>query len=135
MDPICKEIRDGLKDADRFNIDETPMPRKGVSAHMWTIVSAISVFITLAASRGTAVLEHYCPYTDRPVTCDGYTAYRIFRILQCCWAHMLRESRDAASGGPGPERPHRMSKRVFADVKELQRKIHYGTGPAIALLE
>ena len=47
--------------------------------------------VKVAGSHGMVVLETYFPYYDRPVTADGYAAYKIFTILQRCWSHILRE--------------------------------------------
>ncbi len=49
----------------------------------------------VAPSRGRIIVDTNFPYYDKPVTVDGYGVYVVFKTRQWCWAHILREAKDA----------------------------------------
>ena len=91
MDETCNKIVSELQDE----------PDK--TGWTWICIGDDAVLLIVAASRSAEILHLYFPFFDKPLTADGYAGYALFKTLQRCWAHVLRESLYAAQqrGPPG----------------------------------
>ena len=97
-------IRNALKKAKHLGIDETYYASEGDSGYVWVVRTDRVTFVLAMDSRGGDVIEKYMSdLLHIPVTTDGYSPYLThFKILQRCWAHILREAESAyVNLGPG----------------------------------
>jgi len=80
------------------HIDETGIKRDGEQAWIWTFRTSQHTLYAVRESRGSDVpAEVLGEDFAGTVICDGWTAYPAFSSnLQRCWAHILREAKDAA---------------------------------------
>ena len=122
--PSVKGIKQAIKDSDYLHIDETAMPYNGRTARIWVIVgknkdgSTTGVHTLAAPSRARVVVDTNFPYYDKPVTVDGYGVYVVFKIRQWCWAHILREAKDAG----------KTSRQAHALYTALKKKFLFAKG-------
>ena len=87
-------IRNALKKAKHLGIDETYYASEGDSGYVWVVRTDRVTFVLAMDSRGGDVIEKYMSdLLHIPVTTDGYSPYLThFKILQRCWAHILRDA-------------------------------------------
>jgi len=80
------------------HIDETGIKRDGEQAWIWTFRTSQHTLYAVRESRGSDVpAEVLGEDFAGTVICDGWTVYPAFSSnLQRCWAHILREAKDAA---------------------------------------
>ncbi len=57
-------------------------------------------------------------YYDKPATVDGYGVYVVFKTRQWCWAHILREAKDA----------DKTSRQAHALYDTLKKKFLFAKG-------
>ncbi len=122
--PSVEGIKQAIRDSDYLHIDETAMPYNGRTARIWVIVgknkdgSTTGVHTLAAPSRARVVVDTNFPYYDKPVTVDGYGVYVVFKIRQWCWAHILREAKDAS----------KTSRQAHALYTALKKKFLFAKG-------
>ena len=60
----------------------------------WTLVAGTrnSTLIYYIYGRNSTVIQEHLPMCKKVVICDGHQAYKIFPMIQRCWAHILREA-------------------------------------------
>ncbi|MFC6721589.1 IS66 family transposase [Natrialbaceae archaeon GCM10025896] len=93
-----KRIRQHMQNAEVVHVDETGIKRDGDQAWIWTFRTENHTLYAVRESRGSDVPEEVLgeDFTGT-IVCDGWTAYPAFSDdLQRCWAHILREAKDAA---------------------------------------
>ncbi len=90
-------IRNALRSAKHLGIDETYYSCDGDSGYVWVVRTNKVTFVLAMSSRGEDVIEKYMSdLLHIPVTTDGYAPYlKHFKILQRCWAHILRAAEAA----------------------------------------
>ena len=90
-------IRNALRTAKHLGIDETYYSCDGDSGYVWVVRTDRVTFVLAMSSRGEDVIEKYMSdLLHIPVTTDGYAPYlKHFKILQRCWAHILRAAEAA----------------------------------------
>lgn len=105
---IIKKIRS----SDILYIDETKYKLNGQTWWLWTFVSEGNVLFVIRRSRGEKVIEEILGKNFKgKIVSDGWKAYKKFaKILQRCWAHLLRESDDL--------------EKKYKDFKKYNEKIH-----------
>lgn len=122
----ANKINRSLKRTKFFKMDETPLTIKNKLGYVWVGVGDRDVSIKISPTRGAAVItEHYSQCLGKPITTDGYAAYNMFDIRQRCWAHILRESKDAATC-PQTQLLHDKLKTLFSDAKLMQKNRNTG---------
>lgn len=87
------KIMASMPNQDVVNADETGRKVDGKAGWAWVFLSAASVLFLAARSRGREVVEEVLgkDFTGK-LGCDGWKPYNFIKILQRCWAHLLRES-------------------------------------------
>ena len=95
--PVGVIIRNALKKVKHLGIDETYYASEGDSGYVWVVRTNQVTFVLAMNSRGRDVIEKYMSdLLHIPVTTDGYSPYlKHFKILQRCWAHILRAAESA----------------------------------------
>ena len=66
------------------------------------------------------MIEEHCPHFHIPIVVDGYPGYNDFKVIQRCWAHILREAELlAAQQGGHMAELHQRLQCVFHNAKKL----------------
>jgi transposase-like protein len=106
--------------AARWNhIDETSMKVNGKNHWLWSFrTDGGDVLVVIRRSRGRKVLEEILgeEYTGAAVV-DGWKAYGYIRVLQRCWAHLIRvvdDFKEVSDAGKG------LSEDIHATFKDLK---------------
>ena len=98
-----------LKKSKFLGVDETYYSINGESGYVWVVRCDRATLVLAMPTRGaTVVTEHMSDLLHIPTTADGYSVYLThFKILQRCWAHILRRAEEAYIRLPD-EDPKRM---------------------------
>ena len=86
---VIKEVRS----SDILHVDETSYKLNGKNWWLWVFCSESSILFVIRKSRGENVIEEILGKDYRGIiVSDGWIVYQKFaKILQRCWAHLLRE--------------------------------------------
>ena len=97
LEHTMKIIKNVLRNAKYLGIDETYFSNDGESGYVWVVRSDKVTLVLAMPSRGGDVIEkHMSDLLHIPVTTDGHAPYLShFKILQRCWAHILRAAEEA----------------------------------------
>jgi len=114
-----EQIRREIQDADVVHIDETGIKRDGEQAWIWTFRTSQHTLYAVRESRGSDVpAEVLGEDFAGTVICDGWTVYPAFSSnLQRCWAHILREAKDAAEKQAEGEPIYRALTRLYVALQ------------------
>ena len=87
-------IKEEVRKSKQVAADETGLKVKGKSFWLWAFVSLTSILFIIRKSRGQAPIKEVLGNYKGRLTCDGWTPYnQVVKIIQRCWAHLLRESK------------------------------------------
>ena len=87
-------IKEEVKTSRQVVADETGIKVRGKNFWLWTFVSLTSTLFLIRKSRGQEPIKEALGKYKGIVTCDGWTSYgKVVKIIQRCWAHILRESK------------------------------------------
>ncbi|HIH19510.1 TPA: IS66 family transposase [Candidatus Micrarchaeota archaeon] len=97
------------------NADETSRNVNGKVRWLWVFVSAASILYLAGRGRGKKAIEDVLGEDFKGILgCDGWKPYTLIKLLQRCWAHLLRESKTLS------QRFNRASTRqIHSSLKEL----------------
>ena len=121
---IYGAIKEEVKKSGQVVADETGLKVQGKNFWLWTFVSLTSVLFLIRKSRGQEpIKEALGDYTGK-VTCDGWTPYtKCVKLIQRCWAHLLREAKWYAEKYEGQARiVHEWLCKLFKQIKSSLRK-------------
>ena len=96
LEPIMQYILAELRRARFMRIDETPCKYRKRLGYVCVVrTDRVCMILALQGRGGKDVLPFVRVLLDKPVTVDGYSAYLyMFKTLQRCWAHILRDAED-----------------------------------------
>jgi len=135
-----ERVRKKINGSSVANFDETGMPVAGRRGWVWVAATKASALVVVAMSRGREVLERYFAGFRGVATVDGWKSYKFFRIIQRCWAHVLREAETLAlrtSGKKGKEEEaeyllsflrtifHETKRELLKEHPPPKRSLHY----------
>jgi transposase len=114
-----EQIRHQIQQADVVHVDETGIKRDGEQAWLWTFTTEEHTLYAVRESRGSDVPEEVLGEDFAgTVVCDGWTAYPAFSSnLQRCWAHILREAKDAAEQQVEGQPIYRALKQLYVALQ------------------
>jgi transposase len=114
-----EQIRRQIQQADVVHVDETGIKRDGEQAWIWTFTTKEHTLYAVRESRGSDVpAEVLGEDFAGTIVCDGWTAYPAFSSnLQRCWAHILREAKDAAEQQVAGEPIYRALKQLYVALQ------------------
>jgi len=140
-------LKQKISAAKLLYIDETSFSVLGKNWWVWVFRSDTDLLLVIRNSRGNKVLEEILGKTFAGiVVCDCWRAYDFLSnaVLQRCWAHLLRKSKelDSVAGKHfhkklaalfdeiikfnGAERSEKQRLRTYAHMtKKLRKKIQY----------
>lgn len=87
-----ERVRRAVERSPWANFDETGMPVDGKKGWIWVAATKRFAFVHVAMSRGADVLRECFPGFRGVAIVDGWRSYRLFILIQRCWAHALREA-------------------------------------------
>ena len=103
LQPIYNRIQQEIGSSDRCNADETGSKLNGKKYWLWLFMSTTSVLFLFRKRREAKVIREVLGEDYSGIlNCDGLKAYRtIVRLVQRCWAHLLREAKFLAQKHKG----------------------------------
>lgn len=106
------EVIKKIRSSDILHVDETSYKLNGKTWWLWVFCSESSILFVIRESRGEKVIEEVLGREfNGIIVSDGWIVYQKFaKILQRCWAHLLRECDEL-------EDKHK-------DFESLNKKIH-----------
>ena len=118
--PEYERILERIRNSKAVYSDETGMKVNGEKHWIWIFVSGNDVLVVINKSRGRAVPEEILGNDYKGiVVCDGWKAYRMFAILQRCWAHLLREADELANNHEEANSISDELHSIFNDCKQM----------------
>ena len=106
------------------NADETSRNVKGKLRWLWVFISAAAILYLAGRGRGRKVIEEVLGIDFAGIIgCDGWKPYTYIKLLQRCWAHLLRESKTLSQRAKGAAtlQIHESLKKMF-EIAENTRK-------------
>ena len=116
-------LKQKIRAASLLYIDETSFSVLGKNWWVWVFSSDTDLLLVIRNSRGNNVLEEILgrDYAGI-VVCDCWRAYDflINAVLQRCWAHLLRKSKEL--NGVVGKHFHKKLTALFDEIKKFNRK-------------
>ncbi len=102
LEPTIQYILEELKRARFIQLDETPYRYRKRQGYVWVVrTDGVCLVLALPSRENDDILPFAGELRDKPVTVDGYSVYlSLFRTLQRCWAHILRDAEDVCISHP-----------------------------------
>ena len=124
LQAVYGAIKEEVKKSGQVVADETGLKVQGKNFWLWTFVSLTSVLFLIRKSRGQEPIKEALGDYKGKVTCDGWTSYnQSVKIIQRCWAHLLREAKWYAEKYEGQARiVHEWLCKLFKQIKSSLRK-------------
>lgn len=116
LKPCHDEILSEVRSASLVHPDETSWPVSGKLRWLWAAVTDRVTAFAIASARNAAAANALLGSKhDRTIVRDSYSAYsKIAGTHQLCFAHPLREARDAAAyGDPAARRFHAKLQAIY----------------------
>ena len=118
LQTIYEAIKEEVKKSGQVVADETGLKVKGKNFWLWAFVSLTSVLFLIRKSRGQGPIKEALGNYKGKVTCDGWTPYnQVVKIIQRCWAHLLREAKWYA------EKYEEQARIIYERLSELFKRI------------
>jgi transposase len=108
------------------NADETGRKVNGKTRWLWVFLSATSILYLAGRSRGREVIEEVLGKDfEGKLGCDGWKPYLCVRLLQRCWAHLLRESKTLTERvkGDASFQIHASLKKLFESAESARKMV------------
>ncbi|ABK76992.1 transposase [Cenarchaeum symbiosum A] len=119
LEPLQQEIIRAIQDTGWCNGDETGYRKNGEDIWAWLFCNNRFTLVLMDKGRSMQIPALLFPRGVR-IICDGLGSYKIFPTMQRCWAHILRDAKDAAQDAASQEL-HRRLQQVFADAKAARK--------------
>lgn len=119
LKPEYEKIKLDIRLSMRIHADETGSKKDGEKHWLWLFMSPTSVLFLFRKRREAKVIKEILGENYLGVlTCDGLKAYHtIVKIIQRCWAHLLRDAKFLAQKHGG------QAKVLYNSLCELFNKI------------
>ena len=120
LEPQRKEIEEKNLESKTIHMDETSMPLAAILGWIWVLVGDFGTQFIITPSRTKIFLDvAFAKYIHIPLVCDGYSPYKLFKIRQRCWAHVIRYSEAAVCDIHTALMCHRL-KKLYEFAKQIQ---------------
>ncbi|MDG7016468.1 MAG: IS66 family transposase [Nitrososphaerota archaeon] len=123
LDGFHEKVRKRVERSGRANFDETGVPVAGRRGWIWVAATKTVAFVQVAMSRRRDVLERSFPGFRGVAVVDGWKSYRYFRIIQRCWAHVLREAEVLTLRARGKEEAEHLLSSLRSIFQETKREL------------
>ncbi len=114
-------IKNEVMNSLQSNADETGLKVRGKKFWAWVFITLTSVLFMIRPSRGQKpIIEALGNNYKGKLGCDGWTSYpKCVKIIQRCWAHLLREAKWLAEKHDG------QAKILHGDLCEMFNFINH----------
>ncbi len=112
-------IKQRIRNSDKVYVDETSFSVLGINQWVWVFRTSVDILLVIRPSRGSPVLKEILgeDYKGK-VICDCWRAYDFLGILQRCWSHLLRKSKDYIGILAGRHLYEKL-KLIFEEIKRF----------------
>jgi transposase len=121
-----ENLKSKIRNSSIVYVDETSFYVLNKKCWVWVFRTSTDMLLVIRDSRGSKVPksilgENYCG----TIICDCWRAYDCFKkaIIQRCWSHLLRKSRELKDTIIG-KNFHNKLKNLFAQIKEFNMIEH-----------
>lgn len=117
-----EKIKQEVMSSSQVNADETGIKVKGKNLWTWIFVTLTSVLFAIRPGRGQKIIiEALGKGYKGFLGCDGWASYpKCVKMIQRCWAHLLRESKWYAEKYEGQARLlYNALCRMFKRIKKV----------------
>ena len=117
--PHYKELHKKIKEASVKNVDETGWRINGKSHWLWIFIDKEIALYVIRKRRSSSVsIKILGNQRDKVVTNDRHSSYNVLAqkskcLLQICWTHLLRNSKDLAEHYEEAKYIHKRLKSIF----------------------
>jgi len=125
LTPNYGNIKQEILESLRVNADETGAKLNGKKHWLWLFINLNSVLFLLRKRRNhKVIIEVLGKEYHGILTCDGLKQYqKIVKIIQRCWAHLLREAKFLAQKHEGQARvTYNSLCELFEEIKKVTLK-------------
>jgi transposase len=93
-EPEYEKLKIGVKNSKSVNGDETSQKVQGRRWWNWVFATLNTVLFLLRNTRGQEPIKEVLGEDYKGVLgCDGWKPYTIIKLIQRCWAHLIREAK------------------------------------------
>ncbi len=117
-----EEIKQDIMNSSQVNADETGIKVKAKNYWTFLFMSLTSVLFMIRPSRGQKTIKEALGSKYNGIlSCDGWAPYpKCVKIIQRCWAHLLREAECLAEKHEGQSRLlYNLLCKMFARIKKI----------------
>ncbi|MBU0760823.1 MAG: IS66 family transposase [Nanoarchaeota archaeon] len=121
-EPKYEKLKQEVKESKQVNVDETGQKVQRKKWWNWVFTTLKSVVFFLTNTRGQQPIRTILGKNYKGIaTCDGWKPYTIIKLIQRCWAHLLRESKWLMQQKKRyAKRFYRMLRQLFDKIKQLR---------------
>lgn len=103
---IYEGIKQEVRNSTQVIADETGLKVQGKNFWLWVFASVTSVLFLIRKSHGQKPIKEALGKNYKGIiTCDGWQSYaKCIKLIQRCWAHLLREAKWYAEKHEGQSR-------------------------------
>ena len=117
-----EEIKQDILNSGQVNADETGLKVQGKNYWTFLFMSLTSILFMIRPSRGQKTIKEALGNSYKGIlSCDGWASYpKCVKLIQRCWAHLLRESKWLAEKHKGQARLlYNLLCKMFARIKKI----------------
>lgn len=112
-------LKQRIRNSDKVYVDETSFSVLGINQWVWVFRTSTDILLVIRPCRGSPVLKEILgeDYKGK-IICDCWRAYDFLGILQRCWSHLLRKSKENRETLTG-RHLHEKLKSMFEEIKRF----------------
>lgn len=124
LNPTYYDIIKKIRSAKVIYADETKFKLNGQTWWLWVFVCEDVVLFVIRKSRGKKVIKEVLGKEfNGKIVADGWKVYReITRILQRCWAHLLRECDELKDKHNDFKNWNELIHKLFKEIQKIREK-------------
>ncbi len=128
--PHYNELHKKIKEASVKNVDETGWRINGKGHWLWIFIDKETALYVIRKQRSSSVsIKILGNQRNKIVTNDRHSSYNVLAqkskcLLQLCWTHLLRNSKDLAKHYDEAKYIHKRFKSIFRSARSYN---HYAT--------
>ena len=116
-----EEIKQEIISSSQVNADETGIKVQGKNYWTFLFMSLTSVLFMIRPGRGKKTIKEALGNYQGILSCDGWASYpKCVKLIQRCWAHLLREAKWLAEKHEGQSRLlYNLLCKMFNQIKKI----------------
>lgn len=117
-----ENIRNQIFASPSNTMDESGFRKDGKNGYVWHLSTPSWCLFEYDKSRSAAVAKRLLGNYRGALTTDDYKGYVWYPERQLCWAHLLRESKEAAEKNPDSKVQHQRLQQIYKEAVHAQEK-------------